>query len=80
MKRIAIAAALLATACASPTAPTEDPVAAFAAKHAHEVCMLATKAVGGQYVDYGVLVPIETWVNMPTTARVMPISYCNPAE
>lgn len=80
MKRLMIAAALLATACASPTAPTEDPMAVFAAKHAHEVCVVATKLVDGHYVDYGVLVPIETWTGMPLYVRAMPVSYCNPAE
>lgn len=79
MKRIMIAA-MLATGCTRmPTAPS-DPMAEWAAAHAHEVCILATwyDNDGHAYISQGVLIPIEKYE--PNLMRLMPISYCNPAE
>lgn len=82
MTSLRLAAAVLgllsALACGNPAGPSPvDKVAAFAAVHVGEMCVLATRydAVTGVYTDYGILVPIG-----PTPARVMPLSYCNPAE
>lgn len=62
------------TGCAkNPMAP-EDPMAVWAAAHAHEVCVLA-ELPGGIHV--GVLVPLA---GLRWDYQVMPISYCNPAE
>lgn len=76
---IALLCALSAGCGKGPLAPT-DPMAEFAAAHAHEVCVLTTRYVNGEYVDYGLLVPIEEWAKYPSTVRVMPMSYCNPGE
>lgn len=65
------------TGCSSITAPTLDPMQTFAADHAREVCILATKFEDGHYINYGVLVPIA---NVGPSAVIEPISFCNPAE
>lgn len=79
MKFIALAVACVAVVgCSnSPTAPTLDPMQTFAADHAREVCILATKFEDGHYINYGVLVPIA---NVGPSAVIEPISFCNPAE
>ena len=61
------ALALFAGGCSNPTAP--DGMAEFAAKHAHEVCVL----VSGQPV----LMDLATQWN---TFQVVPISQCDPRE
>lgn len=77
-----------------PTAPTPDPMQAWASAHAHEVCVLATKAepcVEGTSAWYcantphGEVVYTNYGVLVPLAQytpamQVMPISYCNPAE
>lgn len=78
-----LALVLLASACASPCTPsaTLDPMQAWAVAHAHEACILATRYTNGQYINFGVLVPIESLPAYGDAGyRVMPISYCNPAE
>lgn len=80
LKRLIVVAAIAASGCGRmPTAPT-DPMAEWAAAHAHEVCILATWADedGHEYVSQGVLIRTELY--KPNLMRLMPISYCNPAE
>lgn len=76
MRAIAAAALLIAcTGCAvSPVAP--DPMAVWADKHAHDVCLYFTD-LGG------ILMPLDSdWWSQVSRGRaqVMPISFCNPAE
>ena len=61
------ALAFSAGGCSSPAGP--DSMAQFAAKHAHEVCVLVN--------DQPVLMDLATQWN---TFQVVPISQCDPRE
>lgn len=72
-------------ACSGPCAPTQDPMAVFAAAHAHEACLVFPITFGTQLANglngHGVLVPIKDvayYVSQGATVQL--ISYCNPAE
>lgn len=73
MKRTMLAILVCGTCacCANPVSP--DPMAEWAAKHAHEVCL--TFGVAGR----GILAPLNSdWQSLGGT--VVPISYCDPRE